>query len=378
MRIVSLHIRNLRAISESFLEPGHDINWIVGLNGAGKTSLLEAIFIMARGRSFRSSRHGPLIRKIASELRISCRLHSHGVNRVLDFVSAGGRSRLCNNNNVIRRGRDLGKQIQVRIVTENSQRLLEGQPDVRRLFLDWNLFHVEQSYADLLANFRRVLSQRNAWLRCGASGPPVWDEEYISLADKITEFRRLFVDRLQVELDSVDTAALRVPRLHLALRQGWPEDADLKNVLAASFLTDTRRGFTRFGPARGDLLAQFDGIPGVGSRGQSKIAVILLQLGAQKVLESHSDASCIWLLDDLRAELDSERYSAIWRLFVETQRQIFVTSLEDPGLSGRPLFAESVKMFHVEHGSLVDASIPARPSLSAIVPRATRDPGNIL
>ena len=354
MRIVSLKVRNLRAISEVCLVPGHDVNWIVGLNGSGKTSLLEAIFIIARGKSFRSTRHGPLIRNMASEMRISCGLQSHGLHHLLEFSTAGGRSKLRDNNNAIRRRRDLGKMIHVRIVTENSQKLLEGRPDVRRLFLDWNLFHVEQSYADVIVSFRRVLAQRNAWLRGGASGAPVWDDEYVFLAKKITEARKRFVDRLQVELDSIDTSALRLSRLQLVLRRGWPEDIDLMKVLAASLRSDARRGFTRFGPARGDILAQFNGAPGIGSRGQSKIATILLQLGAHKVLEARSEASCIWLLDDLRSELDSERFGAVWRLFVETNRQIFVTSLDNPGKSSCPLSAETVKMFHVEHGTLVE------------------------
>jgi len=354
MRIASLQIRNLRAISEVYLEPGHDVNLIVGPNGSGKTSMLEAIFIVARGRSFRSTRHGPLIRNMESEMRISCRLRSHGLDHFLEFASAGRRSRLFDNNTVIGRRRDLGKKIHVRLVTENSQKLLEGQPNVRRLFLDWNLFHVEHGFADVIANFRRVLAQRNAWLRGGAGGRPVWDDEYVFFAEKITESRKLFVERLQIELDSIDTSALRVSGLQLVLRRGWPEDNDLLNVLAASLRSDTRRGFTRFGPARADISAQFDGVPGIGSRGQSKIAAILLQLGAHRVFEARSEASCIWLLDDLRSELDSERFSAIWHLFVETKRQIFVTSLEDPGKISWPLSEESVKMFHVEHGSLVE------------------------
>lgn len=356
MRIVSLQIKNLRAVSDLRLMPGREINWIVGRNGAGKTSLLEAIFILARGKSFRSLRHGPLIHNMAKELRILSSVESHGVSRVFEFVSVSGRSRLFDDKSIVRRVRDIGAKLHVRIVTENSQRLLEGNPDVRRMFLDWNLFHVEHLYADLLGDFRRVLAQRNAWLKCGGAGFPVWDAEYVSLSEQITALRRAFVTRLDAEIGSLDVAALEIRKLNIGLNKGWPDGRALADVLTESLPSDTRRGFTRYGPGRGDLEIQFGDLPGIGSRGQSKLAAILLQLGAQKVLETRRDASCIWLLDDLQSELDSKRFDVVCRLFSETSQQIFITSLENPKRKSRPLPVKDAQTFHVEHGSLIGHS----------------------
>lgn len=355
MRISLLEINNLRVIRKLRIEPVAGVNWIVGGNGAGKTSLLEAIFLLARGRSFRSSRHGNLLRDGETGLSVKGTIIGDGKRGTIEMVaSTGGRKRLLENGAPVRRVLDLKERIQVRILTENSQILLEGEPAIRRMFLDWNLFHVEHRYTDLYSSFRRVLGQRNAWLRSGALGSPVWDAEYIALSEKITSFRRRYVDLLSAEISSLNSRVPSQFKLEISLLAGWPEKQSCADAIKDGFLEDQRRGFTKYGPAKADLRVSVSGNARVGSRGQSKVAACLLQYAAQKVLEKReAHRSCIWLLDDLRAELDVLATENLWDLFLETQQQIFLTGRGRNSVLSAVGDGNRIPVFHVEHGDLV-------------------------
>lgn len=351
MNIASLEVRNLRVIREARIEPVAHINLIEGGNGAGKTSLLEAIFLLARGRTFRSSRYGSLVTAEARELSLKGQIVNGDDCGVVELVfGAGSRKRLLENGNLVPRMRDLRDRIQVRVVVENSQRLLEGEPAMRRLFLDWNLFHVEQHYARLRSTFRRILGQRNAWLRGGAPGSRVWDDAYIEVSEKITSLRERYVRELSNELQRLHRQQPEFPLLQTKLDQGWPPEKTLADALCSSFSQDIVRGYTRFGPARADLCVNVSGSTGIGSRGRAKVFVCLLQLAAQRIEHIRSQRNCVWLVDDLGAELDSRATFGMLDAFVGTGEQIFLTARERTEAMLSLGNREQCRVFHVEHG----------------------------
>lgn len=353
VRVSSLDIKNLRIIREARIEPAERVNWIIGGNGAGKTSLLEAVFLLARGRSFRNSRYGSLLTNGAQKLSLKGRVAGEDRRGTVELVFGSGRKRLFENGHLVRRVRDIKDRIQVRVIAENSQGLLEGEPALRRLFLDWNLFHVEQSYADMHSSFRRILTQRNAWLRRGAAGPRVWDDAYIDLSEKITTIREKYVKELSHALEQLQQSHPVLPLVRTVLRRGWPDGKALGDVLSASFQQDLQRGYTRLGPARADLLVSINGLPGIGSRGQVKVAVCLIQLAAQNVGRERGNGPCVWLLDDLGAELDRFAVSRVWEAFLGAEEQIFVTDRDaDTAFSSAKEIKHS-QVFHVEHGAIL-------------------------
>lgn len=340
-----LEVEGLRKIRRARLEAAEGVNWIVGPNAAGKTTILEALYLLSRGKSFRGAKHGPLVSAGLDGLAVRGRLTGGGRVRQIEFQREKGQT-AWSENGVRKAGlADLSVRLHVRLIGENSQKLLEGDPELRRLFLDWNLFHVEPGYGELLASFRRVRAQRNAWLRSGGRGRPVWDAPYAELAKSVTHHRRRFVLDLQGELNEV-AAGLGMgdpPRIEFV--QGWPGGEDgLLDLLPQHRASDLRLGFTYLGPSRADMqIAADSGVKGLPSRGELKLMVAVLQLAAQR-LWGRSGVSCVWLVDDLAAELDSESLQRVWGGLSGTGLQAFATSLGPPIAPGC--------VFHVEQGRI--------------------------
>lgn len=341
VRLENLRVRRLRAISHAELELSARINWIVGGNGAGKTTMLEAVFLLGRGKSFRGSRYGSLVQHGQRDARVDADVVI-GDHRRRIGVTKSSEGTLWWENGVRRTGlQDVGNQVHVRVIGENAQRLIEGDPELRRWFLDWNMFHVEPGYREVFFRFRRVLAQRNAWLRSGGKGRPVWDDAYVAAAAEVTAARRSFVASINGEIREVATVCGLAGNPVVVLKPGWPEGEALGTRIDQARGGDVERGYTWYGPGRADLEIRLDGRRSLGSRGENKIIVAIVQLASQRVLAVQG-VECIWLLDDLLAELAPENMSAIWAAIAGTNAQIVSTALRPPPFDGA--------MFHVERG----------------------------
>ena len=350
MHIVSLNVKNFRIIGELRIEPATGVNWIVGGNGAGKTSVLESIFLLARGRSFRNARHGAMVKEGTKQLYVKAHILGEGKRGTLEIVAGSGRTRLFDSGSRVLRMRELFEKLHVRLIAENSQTLLEGGPAVRRLFLDWNLFHVEPRYFDVLSSFRRVLSQRNAWLRKGANGPRVWDEEYIESAQQVTRMRQEFAEALSEELTALNSTFSGLPVIRTRLEKGWLENSALADALKASLKDDVYRGYTKVGPSRADLSISANGVARIGSRGEMKVVVCILQYAAEQLCPEYMKETCIWLFDDLSAELDQASVRSLLEIYRETRQQIFATGRQVDTAIVDFFGSEATRVFHVERG----------------------------
>jgi DNA replication and repair protein RecF len=352
LHLETLEISRLRNISRLFLQPDGRFNWITGGNGAGKTTLLEAIYLLARGRSFRGAKHGNIVQVGQPDARIAGRFN-FGEGRFVRIDFSRNRSLstgVTNTNGVVWTGAQ--ERPPVRVVGENAQRLLESGPEIRRLFLDWNLFHVEQSYGPALKRFRRILQQRNAWLKAGGAGCPVWDEPFLETSEEVTAARSRYVESLQQEMTKVcSESAGRVTPMAVRLDQGWPPRLPLADALRTFRAKDVERGYTFYGPSRADLVIDGMGVGRLGSRGQLKLAVCMVQIAADRLAKARGLPGSIWLLDDFPAELDSDAQRCLLRLFSRCKSQIFGTAIQfNHALLGG---AEGGgRVFHVERGQL--------------------------
>lgn len=345
VRIERLDVEGLRKLSAVRLVPAPGVNWIQGANGAGKTTLLEAVFLLSRGKSFRSSKHGPLAQDGRSGFRVAARVRIGERVREIEVRRQGAETRWAENGVPKAGPKEITLRMQVRMVGENAQKLIEGDPDLRRMFLDWNLFHVEPGYSSLLVDFRRALAQRNAWLREGGRGRAVWDSPYVERAVPLTARRSEYVSRLVTSLGHVLHELRPEFGATLRLAPGWPPGRDLRELLEETRGADVQRGFTYYGPGRADLDIRLVAhrhrrLP---SRGQSKFLVAALQLAAQRIW-STAGLSCIWLLDDLPAELDQDSLERLLAAFPAEGMQVLTTTLHPPTSRGA--------VFHVEQGTV--------------------------
>lgn len=353
-----LRIESLRNIRSLDLHLGGKRVLFLGGNGAGKTTLLEAIYLLARGRSFRGRKSGDVTTVGSDGTRIvgDVRLGDGGVSYRLSFVrlrSAGTRSRGDADESV---SREWGLRFPVRLIGEASCALLDGEPGVRRGFLDLNLFHVEPGGERVLRRFRRVLGQRNAWLRAGAPGRSAWDQEFLAASLDLDEARQNLFRSVATEFCELAAGFEFLQGCELLYRPGWKEPISLAEALTADRDAERYAGFTRVGPQRADFRVSSEA-PDLGwSRGQAKVIVCLLQLACDRVQERASGYGSVWLLDDLWAELDGATGDAVVQLVTGSVGQcLFSRVLGSRGGEGNDMPADTL-LFHVKQGTVVPLS----------------------
>jgi DNA replication and repair protein RecF len=356
-RICRIRLENVRVFSHAEMQPGPALNLIVGNNGAGKTSLLEAIYLAGRGRSFRHPDAGPMLRRGSSDAQVVLTLQRGDpvVNGVLG-VRRGRRELECRfDGSPVRSRSKLAELLPLLFISSTPQTLVASGPETRRRFLDMAMFHVEPDYLSSYLVWMRALRQRNAAL---ASGDPqllsAWDRHFRESSLRITESRAGLLDELAARTKRVLKAEFA---LHLAIgidyRRGWSRDQELEDALLEKRHLDIERGFTSVGPQRADLILANSGQPvdKVLSRGQLKVLVISLNLALIDLISESkgSDSVPLVLIDDLGSELDRENQAMVLRSLRHRGVQGFVALL-DPGALTDPSTAGEV--FHVEQGTL--------------------------
>ena len=352
MYLSRLVVENLRILEGVDVFPGSGLNVIRGGNGAGKTSLLEAIHILGTGRSFRGRRLEVLVRRGAGSLRVFGEVRRDNGSRVGIGVERGkGGMRVRVGGKAVASSSGLAQELSLALVTPESHRLLTGGPKERRRILDWGLFHVEQGYLELLQRYTRALRQRNAALRGWGSKRRLfaWDRELILAGEEISRHRERYVAGLESAVREVMAALLGQP-VSLSFKRGWGRDESLTEALSRTLARDRGEGRTTVGPHRADLEFRLGGIPAEEalSRGQAKLFVSGVELAQVTSLAQQSGRTPVVLVDDLPSELDEENRGRFLELLARRGAQVFVT-LVDEGLLGGAGW-HSHRLFHVEQG----------------------------
>jgi DNA replication and repair protein RecF len=354
LKIVRLEISNLRVLRELVLEPGPAMNFIVGANGAGKTSILEGIYLAGRGRSFRHAESGPLIRNDAGSSTVIVHIdRGNGARASILGLRREKSAIVCRmDGKDLNKRSDLAEALPVQWVGSQPQVFLEQGPDVRRRFLDMGLFHVEHSYLHIVSELQRVLRQRNAALRSGdAEMASIWDKPLELVSDQVNEARSRFVESLMPNVISLLSDWSQDFDFSYRYRSGWHTDKPLSELLKRKIGIDLKMGFTGIGPHRAELALFSDGLPVEKklSRGQQKMLLLALNIALLDLSRSRTTWSPILLVDDLAAELDETNRSRVLRSLVERETQAFLTKIDDSALR-----VDSVdnRTFHVEHGAL--------------------------
>ncbi|SDY09824.1 DNA replication and repair protein RecF [Allochromatium warmingii] len=326
----SLRIVSLRTLQRLALTIETRTLLLTGANGSGKTTLLEAVYVLARGRTFRSTKVGPLTTLGASCTRIDAIFQTPDYDRIrLRYVKDGA--------TVSRAIQPPSASLYVKLIGENAQHLLDGEPNLRRRFLDWNVFQAAPQFATIHAEFTRVLMQRNAAIRAGGGQRSVWDRTFIELAEALDYQRCAFIQDWRARFLEYRTAYPFLNGAELHYRRGWPDNQELSDALVAVAEPELKRGYTLAGPSRADFRVTVGDERRGFSRGQTKLIVALLQLAAESVQQARGRTPAIWLLDDLEAELDRALAEQLWRTFEATPNPILATRVAttgDPGVFG--------------------------------------------
>jgi DNA replication and repair protein RecF len=349
-----LRLQDLRCLSSAELQLHPGTNLISGENGAGKTALLEAIYLLGRGRSFRTRHVAQLIRHgqpscwVAGHLSASRSdvLPQRRVDVSCDGDGEGVRARIDGQS--VDSLAELSHLVPVQAIDPGIHRLVEEGPALRRRWLDWAVFHVEPGFMLPWQGYMRALRQRNAALRSGWDPVP-WEAELIRLGDALTAAR----DRVMTELKPIWTSTVAdIGAVHttLSLARGWSREESLADALTRHRERDRTRGLTGQGPHRCDVVLRVDGRPArdVISRGQQKVLGAAMALTVMRYLAARVGSVPMLLLDDPAAELDAVHTQALLRLAGGLGGQCVVTALHPEMLSA----PTADRVFHVERGGV--------------------------
>lgn len=357
MHLSQVDIKWVRNLKDVRLNPAPGINLIYGFNASGKTSLLEAIYLLSHGRSFRTSNIRSVIHNESNTLQVFAKVVQTPSGSCINLGLEKGLSHSqirINQQNVTQTSR-LAAYLPVQIINPEAHRLLEQGPSQRRKFIDWGLFHVEQSFHETWQKYTRILKQRNAALRERKPGldAKLWDKQLIEAADKLTDLRRHYVEELTPYLQEYSQRLIEISPA-IQYRQGWPQETSFETALSNSIEQDIHKGFTRYGPHRADLRITDNGQPVQEqfSRGQQKLLVSAMRLAQITHLKQRQAQQSVVLVDDLAAELDASHRHRLVELLVDSGAQLFITSTE-ANLFDTQAWASS-KMFHVEHGQITE------------------------
>jgi len=348
MTLRRLEISNFRCIAEAGLELDSRFNLIVGRNASGKTSLLEAFFFLSCGRSFRSAKPEVLVREGCESFSIVGYLEGPA-GKVVGVRGGVGATEARLAGSPVRGFAELAAAVPVQVIDPEVHKLLEEGPARRRRFLDWGVFHVEQSYIGAWRRYHRALQQRAAALKTAAthSAVAIWDRELAESGEFVTGQRSAYVAALAPKVSATARDLLGI-EVTLRYTRGWSGDRSLQQALRDSWGRDRAVGATTVGPHRADLTVFVDGVAAKGrvSRGQQKLLAAALVLGQLEQRAATSEGRATLLLDDPAAELDERRLGLFLSRVRSLPVQLVITSLVresvDIGLSG--------PVFHVEQG----------------------------
>ncbi len=354
MRLTRIDVEGARIVARARLDPAPRVNVIAGGNAAGKTSLLEAIHVLATGRSFAAGSLRAVVQRGGGPLRVVGRLvDADGRSRTAGFERAAtGRPRVRLDGADVERIVDVARLLPVVAVHPGSHDLVAGGPGDRRTYLDRGLFHVEPTFQQTWQGYRRCLAQRNAMLRAGraAHSLAAWEAELARYGTALDGARRAYVADLRPRAERIGGRLLGEGMgLRVGYKPGWEADAvSLQDALVSARERDRDQGRTTVGPHRGDLelwVGQGRARQQV-SRGQQKLVAYALRLAqAEQLAES---AGCVVLLDDLPAELDSDHCARVVAEALAVGAQLFVTALDPMAINVSSNTA--VRRFHVEQG----------------------------
>jgi DNA replication and repair protein RecF len=329
MAISQLSLTDFRNLKSTTLDLDRRFNLVSGDNGSGKTSLLEAIYVLCQAQSFRTHQLKQCIAHDKAGFLLFGRFEGYkaGVARHKDKIN---------------------------IVNADSFVLIDGAPARRRAFLDWCLFHVEPDYAEYWRLFQHALKQRNRLLKSRQDLKLLdyWDLQLVSPSNELARMREDYTAKLQVLIKQQFQALLVDIPLSIEYRPGWKKGETQEQCLERQREQDIRLGFTGSGIHRDDLELKTQGrkVGEVLSRGQSKRVCLVLLLAVLKIVNEASQSPVILLIDDLHSELDSMAQNLVYKMLLEMNVQLFISNIEQH--IPEAFAAKEFKMFHVEHGTI--------------------------
>jgi DNA replication and repair protein RecF len=354
MWVKTIAAQHLRSFNEFNLQLGTGLNIFTGPNGAGKTSILEALDILSRGKSFRSSSMSPVIQFDQKSLII----HASVMNGEDQAFHAGvqyssGQTLIKLNQEKIDKWSQLAAELPIIDIHPESYLLITGAPENRRKFLAWGAFHVEPSFYSAWQKYHRALKQRNECLKQNNYKDAAnWHPVMVESATLITKIFQHYTEAITPYIiDLIDYFGFE-ELVEVDFDAGWDRAQSFQKALEAELLE--RNHTTTIGPHRCDLKLHWQGkkFAKSSSRGQQKVLAVAMKLAQASLLQENINKTPIYLIDELVAELDEVRCAAALEVIAALNAQALITSVTPEPIN--QFNNHSAKWFHVEHGQATE------------------------
>lgn len=329
MILTELKIHNLRNISLAHLELNSRFNFISGANGSGKTSILEALYLLSCGHSFRSREISPLVTHGHASFTVFARAAQQETISIQKSSSQLTQIKL--NNQFCSSTSQLAYALPCQIFYSDIFQIIYAGASIRRSVLDWGLFHVKHNYLALLKDYKRVLKHRNALLKKHAPYAHFipWDKQLSELAEQLDYLRRDYFGLWEQEFTKV-LSKLSNLSCSISYFKGWDKrnsGKTLTAILEENFESDNHKLYTQYGAHQADIVIESNESKAkqILSRGQQKIILMALKLAQGNLVEQ----DCLYLLDDLPAELDELHQQKVLSYLASRKGQYIITTNAD-------------------------------------------------
>lgn len=345
MYIKRLSVENYRNLENAVFLPSEKINVIYGNNAQGKTNLLEALWLLTGGRSFRGAKDSELIRFGNTYTKVKAEFYSEAREQTLEIhIKDGKRRAILNDVPKNYLSQIIGSVCAV-VFSPNHLTLVKNGPEERRNFMDAALCQIKPSYAVVLSKYKKILNQRNALLkemivhRELEETLDIWNEQLCREGALIESTRDIYIQELNQKAEefysgiSSGTENLKITyQISGGGSSGMTEEELQKQLLvslARKKKDDLSLGFTSTGPHRDDIQIQINGREAkkFGSQGQQRSCVLAMKLAEAAILSEKKKESPVILLDDVLSELDSARKEYLLQKL--KNMQVFITCCEE-------------------------------------------------
>lgn len=363
MRIKGLELHRFRNYRELTLYPTAGLHVFSGLNAAGKTNILEAVFLCALGRSHRTPHDAELIREGEMSGSVHLALETRGGTRTIAIeLLRGERKRVLLDGTPLTRTGELMGCLNVVMFSPEDLHLVKDGPQERRRFLDMELSQLKPAYYYALQQYNNALKNRNLLLKeqpIRYDMIELWDEQLAQLGTTIIRTRAEFVEELCILAEKLHSGmsggrerleTVYLPNVPPMAADVLPER--LNELLTDHLERDIYRGFTSVGPHRDDLGLMLNGkdVRVFGSQGQQRTAALSLKLSEIELMRRVRGERPVLLLDDVFSELDADRQARLLETVSDCQTFVTCTHLEEFAKIG----SVSMQVYHVSDGMVVE------------------------
>lgn len=354
MILDKLNLLNFRNIIQASLSLIPQINLFIGQNGAGKSSILEAVYLMSYGRSFRTHQNMRLIHHNHDKLQLFAQGHHENQSYNLGYErQRQGEQHIKVDGERKASLAALSALLPSQLLTTTSYRYFTDGPQIRRNQLNWGIFYQQPSFYRYWQSYQKALKQRNAALKARLPMAQIcaWDTKLCQSSETLHQLRQNYTQSLQPKLQQLLNHLLQGFTLELRYEAGWDTTLNFAANLNRQYHASLAAGYTTCGPHRADCQLYLDDTPAhmVLSQGQQKLAIYALCFAQGMLLTEQTGIQPIYLIDDLVSELDTDKITCLANVLSQLQAQTLITGIHqhlfEPITSALPS-----QIHHVDHG----------------------------